>query len=384
MREKSKVLVVDRESDAARTLMAFLRAQDVDVVWVRDAESAYRVLDEVPVEAVCSVLNGPRIDGQGILRRALERNPRAGVVLMAEPGEGDAAHLLRSGAADLQVGPLDLERLGVVLRRGLEHQRLARQLGELGQMLDERFGVEHMIGRSPAMARVVESIQHVASTRATVLIHGETGTGKSLVARAIHRLSARRDERFVWVSLGAAAGGVLESELFGAENGDAPGSSGPRRGRLELADGGTLFLDRVDEAPASVQVRLLRALRDHEFERVGGENALKVDVRIVAATPRDLEAEVGAGRFRQDLFERLGAVVIRTPPLRERPEDIPLLVEQFLRDLNREHNRRITGLSRGVVEGLMRHDWPGNLRGLRQTVAGMAGFRQRRRPADPS
>ena len=245
-----------------------------------------------------------------------------------------------------------------------------------------RDGLERIIGSSPAMERVVEQVEHLGATRVTVLIQGESGTGKSFVARALHEGSTRRNGRFVWVSLGAATEEVIEAELFGVDR-PAEGEA-PRRGRIELAESGTLFLDRVDEAPPVLQMKLLRVLREREYERVGGDETRRADVRVIAATRRDLATEAEAGRFRPDLLQRLGAVVIHLPALRERVEDIPLLVEAFLRELNREHARKVTGVTRGTLERLMRYDWPGNVRQLRSTLEGMVVFAQGRRALDLS
>jgi DNA-binding NtrC family response regulator len=245
-----------------------------------------------------------------------------------------------------------------------------------------REGLERIIGSSPAIERVVEQVQHLGATRVSVLIEGESGTGKSFVARALHDASTRRDARFVWVSLGAASEAVIEAELFGVERPDD--GEAPRRGRIELAEGGTLFLDRIEEAPPGLQMKLLRVLREREYERVGGDETRRADVRVIAATRRDLVAEAEAGPVRPDLLQRLGAVVIHLPPLRDRPEDVPLLVEVFLRELNREHGRKVTGVTRGTLERLMRHPWPGNVRQLRSTLEGMVVFAQGRRALDLS
>jgi transcriptional regulator with PAS, ATPase and Fis domain len=217
-----------------------------------------------------------------------------------------------------------------------------------------------------------------------VLIEGETGTGKGLVAQAIHQNSPRKAERFVWVNCGALAEGVIESELFGHERGAFTGAAAMRRGRFELADGGTLFLDEIAETPPSVQVKLLRVLQDRAFERVGGSETLRTDVRLIAATNRDLAGEVKAGRFREDLFYRLSVVRIQMPALRERSEDVPLLVETFLREFNREHGRKVTGLTRGALDRLIRYPWPGNVRELKNTIEGMVVFAEGRRPLDLS
>ena len=248
----------------------------------------------------------------------------------------------------------------------------------------ERRGLERVIGHSRAIARVTEQALHVASTRSTVLIEGEAGTGKGLLAEAIHQAGARAAAAFVRVTLSVLPGAAIEAELFGQEREAGRGADGPRRGRFERADGGTLYLGEIGEAPPGVQVRLLRAIQDRSFERVGGTETLRCDVRLIAGTQRDLAADVKAGRFREDLYYRLGAVQVRMPALRERREDIPLLVESFLRELNREHGRRVTGVTRGVLERLGRHSWPGNVRELRNAVEGMVVFARGRRPLDLS
>jgi DNA-binding NtrC family response regulator len=391
-KERPTVLVVDRESDATRALVAFLREQDLEVVWSRDGEGGHHALESTRVDCLVTELRAQRIDGMTLLRRARERNPGVCAVLITEGADVDqAVDAMRQGAADFQVKPLNHEKLLAVLRQGLERQALAARVAEMEAQLDERFGLERLSGHSRAIVGVMEQVRHVASTRATVLIEGETGTGKGLVAQAIHQNSPRRGERFVWVNCGALAESVIESELFGrgarAERGSGGASSGAgaqRRGRFELADGGTLFLDEVGGLPPTVQVKLLRVLQDRSFERVGGSETLKVDVRLVAATHRDLAAEVKAGRFREDLYYRLSVVRVQMPPLRARPEDIPLLVEGFIREFDREHGRRVTGITRGALDRLVRHPWPGNVRELRNTVEGMVVFAEGRRALDLS
>jgi len=384
MRDKPTVLVVHREGEAARALIAFLRDHELEVRWERDGEAAFQALDQGRIEALVTE-RGRGIDGIAVLRRALARHPdRCAVVVLDEPDDADVLQAMRDGATDVQVSPIHLEKLLAVLRRGFAHQRALATVHELKEMLDERYGLEQVTGGSAAFTRVVEAVRHLAATRATVLIEGETGSGKSLVARALHRRSPRKDERFVWVSLGGLAEAVIESELFGVETSAATDQVGPPRGRVEAAEGGTLFLDQIDEAPAAVQVRLMRVLRDREIERVGGQEPIKVDVRVLAATQRDLQAEVDAGRFRRDLFHRLSVVVIRVPPLRERRDDIPRLAERFVRELNREHGRKVTGLTHGALERLIQHPWPGNVRELRNTIESMIVFAEGKRPLDLS
>ncbi len=378
------MLVVDRESDATRALIAFLRRSELEVVWARDDEGAFHALDDESVHGLVTELRAPRIDGLDILHRARTRYPEVCAVVVTEAGGLDMAiEAMRRGASDFQARPIHFEKLLAVLRRGFAHQRLVARVAEMAETLDERFGIERLTGHSSAIARVRDQIRHLGSGRATILIEGESGTGRSLVARAIHQNSPRKDQRFAWVNLGALAEDAIEGELFGREPGALQDPSAPRHGRFDLADGGTLFIDAIGEAPPVVQVRLLRVLQDREFERVGGRETCKVDVRLIAATDRDLESLVRAGRFREDLFQRLGAVRIAMPPLRDRREDIPLLVEAFIREFNDARGRRVTGITPGALERLMRHPWPGNVRELRNTIEGMVVFAPRgRRPLD--
>jgi DNA-binding NtrC family response regulator len=384
-KERPTVLLVDHEGAAASALVAFLRDEGFEVVWSHDNEGGHNALDSTPVDCLIAELRAPRIDGLDLLRRARERNPEICVVLVtAGTAPGKAVDALRQGAADLQARPLDHEKLLAVLRRGLERQALVGRVIEMEAQLDERFGLERLTGHSRAIVGVMEQVRHVALTRATVLIEGESGTGKRLVAQAIHQNSPRRSERFVWVNCGALAEGVVESELFGHERGAPAGSSAVRQGRFELADGGTLLLGEIGGLSPTVQIKLLRVLQDRTFERLGGSEPLKVDVRLIAATSRDLATEVAAGRFREDLYCRLSVVRIQMPPLRARSEDIPPLVAGFIRDLDREHGRRVTGITRGVLDRLMRHPWPGNVRELRNTLEGMVMFAEGRRALDLS
>jgi DNA-binding NtrC family response regulator len=384
-RSQPTVLVVDRESPATKELIAWLRAHEMEVLWARDGESAFNVLDGTPVDCLVAELRVHRIDGIRVLQRARERNPEIAAVMMTAGAEVEmAVEAMRQGAYDFQVKPLNLEKLLAVLRHGLSHQALVARVAEIEEQLDARLDLGRLTGNSRVIHRVMEQVRSIASTRATVLLEGETGTGKGLVAQAIHQHSPRKSERFVWVNCGALAEGVIESELFGHERGAFTGATTRRPGRFELADGGTLFLDEISEAPPAVQVKLLRVLQDRAFERVGGTKTITSDVRLVAATNRDLTAEVHAGRFREDLFYRLSVIRIQMPPLRERVEDIPLLVETFIREFNREHGRKVTGITRGVLDRFMRHAWPGNVRELKNTLEGMVVFAEGRRALDIS
>jgi transcriptional regulator with PAS, ATPase and Fis domain len=264
-----------------------------------------------------------------------------------------------------------LEKIEAVMERGLSLQRLAIEVTDLHRRLDQRYGFPSLIGNSRGIVRVYDKIRQIAPTRATVLIQGETGTGKGLVAQTLHQNSPRRDALFVTLNCASLAEGVIESELFGHERGAFTGAVQTHKGRFEIADGGTLFLDEVSEMSPATQAKLLRVLEDREFERVGGARSIKVDVRLIAASNRDLEQCVSAGKFREDLFFRLKVVTLKLPPLRERKQDIPRLVEVFIREFNVEHDKSITGISRGAMDLLMQYHWPGNIRELKNTIEGM-------------
>jgi DNA-binding NtrC family response regulator len=379
-RPRPAVLVVGPARGESRRVAESLGGHGFEVLTAADTESADNVLERRPVQALVSELRGARIDGLGLLRRGLRRNPAlCGVLLASADAVELAVEAMREGAYDVLVPPVHIDRLLAVLRRGAEHQALRARVAEMEGQLDERLGLERLTGPSRATRRVMEQVGTVAPTRASVLLEGEPGTGKRLVAQMIHRNSPRRDERFVWANCAVVGENLIEGDLFGWERG-ATGAGAVWPGRLELADGGTLLLDEVGAAPAGVQARLLRAIQERAFERVGGTQTLHADVRLIASTSRDLVAEVRAGRFREDLFERLSVVRIAIPALRERVEDVPLLVDAFIKDFNREHGRKVTGASPGALEALMRHPWPGNVRELKGAVEGMVvAVRERRR-----
>ena len=378
--ESATLLLVDREGDATQALITALGRHDVEVLWVRDEESALNALEREALAAVMFALKAPRIDGLTVLRRALELHPEICALAIAdEPGSGLADEAVMLGAADVQVRPVRPERAIAVMRRSLAQQRKLARVGELEARLDRRHGFERLDARSRAMRRVLEQARQVAPTRATVLIEGPEGAGKSRLAETIHHHSPRRDARFVWMSCATLSDTALERELFGSGDGE-----GGVPGRIELAAGGTLFLEDIERIPAAVQVRLLRALNDRAFERVGGGETRRADIRLIAATAVDLEAEVRAGRFREDLRVRLSLVRVRMPALAERTEDIPFLVESFIREFNREHSRRVSGVTAGVLERLAAQPWPGNVRELRNTIEGMVVFAVGRRPLELS
>jgi DNA-binding NtrC family response regulator len=281
---------------------------------------------------------------------------------------------MRQGAYDFQTKPLNLSKLHVVIERAISHQRLVMEVHDLHRRMDKRYGLAGIIGKTPKMVQLYNKIRDVAPTRATVLILGKTGTGKALAANAIHSNSPRRDFPFVKLNCAALAESVIESELFGHEKGAFTGAQITRKGRFEIADGGTLFIDEVSEITPSTQLKLLRFLEERQFERLGGNKTYEVDVRLIAAANRDLKTLVDEGKFREDLYYRLAVVHVEIPELRDRRQDIPLLVEAFLEEFNNSHDKSVKGVSRGVMDALMTYDWPGNIRELRNCLEGMVTF----------
>ncbi len=375
------ILVI--ESDATRALIPALHEPGGPVLTAHDDERALHVLDEERIACLITPLAGPRLDGMKLLRRARARDPEAVVVMLAAESApaSQVAEAVREGAYDVLPLPVHPGRVLALIERGLAHRDLASRVAEMELDLEDRLRLGGLDGRSRAVARVLDQIRTAGASRAPVLVEGEAGTGKSLIARSLHAHSELRDQRFLRLHCGSLPAEELERELFGDEDGDG---GRPRPGRVELADGGTLYLEEVGEAPARVQIRLLRLLQDREYERVGGRVTRRASVRLVCSTSRDLAAEAAAGGFRADLLERIAVVRIVVPPLRERREDVPLLVQAAIRAFNREHGRRISGITSGALERLVDHDWPGNVRELRTTVEGMVVTSRGRRRLDLS
>lgn len=364
-----RILVVDDEANARAALRTLLSEEGYDVVEAGDGEEALGLLSEVAPAVVLADVRMPRMDGITLVRRAKESGIDTSFVMMtAFANVETAVESMKAGAEQFLVKPLDVNAVLVVLDKVLEKRRLQEEARTLRERVRQKYSFPNIIGDSPELRSVFDMVHRAAPTRATVLILGESGTGKELIAQALHEQSPRRDKRFVKVNCAALTETLLESELFGHEKGSFTGATHRREGRFELADGGTLFLDEVGEIPQSVQVKLLRVLQQREFERVGGTQTLKVDVRIVAATNRDLEAEVKAGRFREDLFYRLNVVALTLPPLRQRKDDIPVLVSHFLQKYAEAYEKDVTGLTPGTMNALLNHDWPGNVRELENVV----------------
>jgi DNA-binding NtrC family response regulator len=372
MADKPVILVVDDDKNTRDGLQRALQRHYA----VRTAESAEAALaalaQEPAVDVMLSDLRMPGTDGLGLLRRVTAQHPHTVCILLTAYGSVEAAvEAMKQGAYDFLTKPINLDHLDMLVARAIRSRDLEKKVETLETQLNEKFGMENIIGESEAMKQVFEIIQQTAPTQASVLIQGPSGTGKELVAQAIHRLSTRAKGPFVAVHCAALSTTLLESELFGHEKGAFTGATGQRKGRFEMADGGTLFLDEISEIDPALQVKLLRVLEERTFERVGGEETIEVDIRVIAATNRDLRAYVAQGKFREDLFFRLNVVDIQLPPLAERAGDIPLLADRFLKEYCAKNNKRIEGLTPDAVSLLSAYAWPGNVRELRNTIEKM-------------
>jgi two-component system response regulator AtoC len=356
------VLIVDDELNIRRVLAALLRREGHEVSTAADGEQALAVLQHAPVHVVVTDLVMPKLDGLELLKRIAIDYPDIPVIVITAHGSVDSAvQALKTGAFDYITKPFEQEELKKVVEKAARAHDLERQNvhGEAEQGERPPF-----VGESPAMKAIFEIVAKVAESPSTVLITGESGTGKELVAQALHRGSSRRDKPLIKVNCAAIPKDLVESELFGYEKGAFTGAVGSKPGRFELADGGTLFLDEIGEVPLEMQVKLLRALQESEFERVGGIKTIHVDVRLITATNRDLKALIAEGRFREDLFYRLNVVPIALPPLRERKEDIPLLIDHFIKKYNRRLGKKIERIEEEAVQILLGYSWPGNIREL--------------------
>ena len=367
MKRDATILIVDDEANMRRVLAALIKKQGYRVVEAGDGEAALAALDADDVDAVISDLRMPRMNGLELLDATREEYPGLPLVLLTAHGTiGSAVEALKRGAFDYLTKPFDPDEIEQVLAKAVRTHALERAEARIPRSLADPD--ELLVGSSAALAEVKRVTERVAETPATVLITGESGTGKELVARRLHLLSERRERPFVKINCAAIPEGLLESELFGHEKGAFTGAATRKPGRFELADRGTLFLDEIGEMPLSAQPKLLRAIQENRFYRVGGTTTVEVDVRLVAATNRDLEREVREGGFREDLFYRLNVVPVRLPPLRERREDIPDLVARFAeRSSARLRDAPVT-FSDAALEVLRARPWPGNIRELENAV----------------
>jgi DNA-binding NtrC family response regulator len=366
---KARILIVDDDAHARTTLAKLLRDEGYLVETAADGFKALPKLEEMDPDVLLTDLQMPGMSGVELMERARATDPdRAVIVMTAHGAVSSAVDAMRKGAADYLAKPVNMAELGVVLERALEGRRLRAETRTLRMRLAEKHRISSIIGSSPAMQRVFDDILQVAPSRASVLVTGESGTGKELVAAAIHEHSPRAGGPFVKLHCAALAESLLESELFGHERGAFTGAVGRRDGRFAQAHGGTLFLDEIGEISPGIQVKLLRFLQEREFERVGSNQTVSVDVRVIAATNRDLAECVRKGTFREDLYYRLNVMAIEMPALRDREGDVPLLAMHFLKQYARANDRDIRGLSSEALDRLTRHAWPGNVRELENAI----------------
>ncbi|MFH1177573.1 MAG: sigma-54 dependent transcriptional regulator [Acidobacteriota bacterium] len=374
----SRILVVDDDDGSRAAVATGLRRVGYEVIELDGAEPALALLGAgEPLDALITDVRMPGMDGYELLARAREERPEIAILMITAFGDVDGAvRALQAGADDYLTKPVNLLELRRRVQQQLERRLLTRERAELKERLETVFGFDNIIGRSAAMEAVLERVRVVAPAPTTVLIVGESGSGKELIANAIHEHGPRSSGRFVALNCGAIPGEILEAELFGHEKGAFTGAHQRRIGKIELAHAGTLFLDEISELSADLQVKLLRVLEERRVTRVGGNEEVAVDFRLVAATNRDLEAEVAGGRFRRDLYYRLKVVTIALPPLRQRPEDILPLATHFIARFNRELGRSVQHLAAPLVAALRGYAWPGNVRELRNVVENMVLFSQ--------
>lgn len=365
---KRRVLIADDEKNMRWVLRQALEAEDYEVVEAADGKETLSAVGEQEPDIVVLDHKMPAPDGMEVLRRLRAKGHRFPVIMLTAHGNVQTAvEAMKAGASEYLTKPFDLDELKLAIDKALKMSELAAEVDRLREELDQDWDVEGIVAADPTMLGVLDTVKRVAPTGATVMIYGESGTGKELVARAVHRLSERATKPFVSVSAGALPETLLESELFGYEKGAFTGAMTAKPGRFEMANGGTLFLDEIGDITPAVQVKLLRVLQERTFERLGGTRSIEVDVRVVAATNRDLQQLIADGTFREDLFYRLNVVPVTIPPLRKRPEDIPSLVAHFLTKFG-AHGRSI---SPETMRALAEYQWPGNVRELENTIERM-------------
>ncbi len=366
---KAKILVVDDEPSQRKMLQANLSLDGYEVYEADDGKTAISRVSEEFFDLILMDNRMSQLDGIEALKQIKKISPGIPVIIItAYASVETAVEALQSGAHDYLTKPLDIDELRIKVQQTLEFWRLKEENIYQKRRIENLFDASRIIGRSHKMRQVLETVAMVAPTEASVLILGESGTGKELIANALHQGSSRCERRFIKINCAALPETLLESELFGHERGAFTGAVGRKPGRFELADGGTIFLDEIGEMTFSTQAKLLRILQEREFEPLGSTRSVKVDIRVISASNRDLKEEVKKGNFREDLFYRLNVVPIILPPLRERKEDIPLLVEHFLQIYNEKNNRSLKGFHPRALDAMMRYSWPGNIRELENVV----------------
>lgn len=364
-----RVLVVDDEENLRRVTQLKLQQAGYEATTASDGAQALELLARHPQDLIITDLKMPGMSGMDLLRRVKEDYPEVIVIVVTAFGTIESAvEAMRLGAHDYIIKPVNADALKLVVSRALEHHRLREEVKNLRSMVDSKYGFENIVGKSKALLATLDNASRAAQSDATVLIRGETGTGKELLAKAIHFNSSRRDRPFIVINCGAIPKELLESELFGHTKGSFTGALANKKGKIEMADQGSLFLDEIGEMPLDLQVKMLRLIQEREIERIGAPNATKVNVRIIAATHRNLEAMVEDGTFREDLYYRLAVIPLILPPLRERPDDIAELVAIFFKKFKERQNRLDLKVPPSLLPYFSIHRWPGNVRELENVV----------------
>ena len=366
---KFRLLIIDDEKNIREGLAAALQMDGYETVTAADGLEGLQRFEKGDIDLVITDLRMPGINGDELQQKINTEYPGLPVIVLTGHGTVEnAVNSMRNGAYDFLTKPVNLDHLSMIVRRALDNHELALKHKNLVDELAKKDHFKPMTGTSSAMRQVFDTINRAASSKASILITGESGVGKELVANALHELSPRKDKPIIKVHCAAIPASIIESELFGHEKGSFTGAVSRRRGRFELANEGTLFLDEIGEIGQDIQIKLLRVLQEKKFERVGGEETIETDVRIIAATNKDLKVEIDKGLFREDLYFRLNVVHIQVPPLRERKEDIPILISTFLREFSRENGKNIEGFDEKARAAMYAYDWPGNVRELRNCV----------------
>ncbi|PLX78771.1 MAG: DNA-binding response regulator [Desulfuromonas sp.] len=369
MKNLAEVLLIDDETSSREALQRLLQQSGYQVDAVPTGEAALEILQQTPYAVVVTDLRLPGADGIDILKRIKVDSPYTNVILITGHASAETAvEAMKEGAFDYVTKPIDFGKLKILVAKAIEKSRLVAENLYLRQQLRGRYLFDNIVGNGPAMQKVFARLEKIVNTDSTILILGESGTGKELIARAIHFNGPRRDKPFIAINCGAIPAELLESELFGHVRGSFTGAVSDKLGKFELADGGTVFLDEIGTMPSHLQMKILRVLQEQEIERVGGSRQIKLNVRIISATNADLEQDVKKGRFREDLYYRLNVIPIQLPPLRERLEDIPVLLRHFLQKTCNEMQRPLMALSPPAMRALELYDWPGNVREMENII----------------
>ena len=363
------ILIIDDEKNIREGLSDALELEGYNTVVAENGKLGLERIAKGDIDLVITDLRMPELSGEMVLEKVVAENPSIPVIVLTGHGSIDSAvDAMRKGAYNFLTKPLNLDQLTMIVKRALQSRELSIRHRRLLEEVEKSRSFEHIIGKSGEMQKIFQKVRRVADSKASVLITGESGVGKELITDAIHNLSSRKDKPLIKVHCAALSENLLESELFGHEKGSFTGAANRKRGRFELANGGTIFLDEIGEINQNVQIKILRVLQEKQFERVGGEETLSVDVRVIAATNKDLEKEVREGRFREDLFYRLNVVQIQVPPLRERKDDIPLMIASFIKKASEENGKNVTGVDGKARSALYKYDWPGNIRQLKNCI----------------